>query len=375
MESAIQIRVAHVVQNLPIGGMERIVVSLVQNIDHQRFRSSVYCLEDGGTLAPEIRSTGSDVTAMNKKPGLSYSLPFRLARLFRRDHVDLVHCHNFGGLVYGAIGGRLAGVGGVLYTAHGPEMPYGSRKAVFQRLPLVDRIITVSDYVRDSAINKAGLSPSRVTTIHNGVDVGRYSRIASTREQVRTQLGLTSDEPLLGVVARLTPEKDHDTLLQSLVLVRNDFDNVKLAIAGEGELMDALKKKVEHLGLSRSVWFLGNRGDVPELLQAMDLFVLSSRQEGLGITLLEAMAVGLPVVATNTGGIPEIVISGETGLLVPPEDASRFAEAVKWMLSHRDDGKEMGLRGQKRALQQFGVERMVEQYEAVYDEVLAAKKH
>jgi glycosyltransferase involved in cell wall biosynthesis len=120
---------------------------------------------------------------------------------------------------------------------------------------------------------------------------------------------------------------------------------------------------------------LGNRGDVPELLQAMDLFVLSSRQEGLGITLLEAMAVGLPVVATNTGGIPEIVISGETGLLVPPEDASRFAEAVKWMLSHRDDGKEMGLRGQKRALQQFGVERMVEQYEAVYDEVLAAKKH
>jgi glycosyltransferase involved in cell wall biosynthesis len=318
---------------------------------------------------------GFEVTTMNKTPGLSYSLPFRLAGLFRQDRVDLVHCHNFGSLVYGAIGGRLAGVGGVLYTAHGPEMPYGSRKAVFQRLPLVDRIITVSDYVRDSAINKAGLSPSRVTTIHNGVDVGRYSRIASTREQVRTQLGLTSDEPLLGVVARLTPEKDHDTLLQSLVLVRNDFDNVKLAIAGEGELMDALKKKVEHLGLSRSVWFLGNRGDVPELLQAMDLFVLSSRQEGLGITLLEAMAVGLPVVATNTGGIPEIVISGETGLLVPPEDASRFAEAVKWMLSHRDDGKEMGLRGQKRALQQFGVERMVEQYEAVYDEVLAAKKH
>lgn len=375
MESAIQIRVAHVVQNLPIGGMERIVVSLVQNIDHRRFRPSVYCLEDGGALVPEIRSMGFEVTTMNKTPGLSYSLPFRLAGLFRQDRVDLVHCHNFGSLVYGAIGGRLAGVGGVLYTAHGPEMPYGSRKAVFQRLPLVDRIITVSDYVRDSAINKAGLSPSRVTTIHNGVDVGRYSRIASTREQVRTQLGLTSDEPLLGVVARLTPEKDHDTLLQSLVLVRNDFDNVKLAIAGEGELMDALKKKVEHLGLSRSVWFLGNRGDVPELLQAMDLFVLSSRQEGLGITLLEAMAVGLPVVATNTGGIPEIVISGETGLLVPPEDASRFAEAVKWMLSHRDDGKEMGLRGQKRALQQFGVERMVEQYEAVYDEVLAAKKH
>jgi glycosyltransferase involved in cell wall biosynthesis len=318
----------------------------------------------------EVVGAGYRVQAMNKKEGLDYFLPLRVATSLRRDRVGIVHCHNFGPLVYGSIGGRLARARGIVYTAHGPEASERKKQAIFQRLRLVDRVITVSEHVRQVAIHQAGLDPRRVHTVINGIDVQKYAR-DSERQRMRAELGVSEDDALIGIVARLTAEKDHSMLLEAFSRVILVNPKSKLIVVGSGGLKHALMEKAQQMAVATNTVFLGSRADVPELLSALDLFVLSSHTEGLGITLLEAMAAALPVVATNVGGIPEIVLDGKTGLIVAPRDAAAFADAMIRMLSNRDAAKQMGREGRERVTQKFGVGSMVRQYEAIYSTFLS----
>jgi glycosyltransferase involved in cell wall biosynthesis len=350
-----------------IGGLERIVVTLMEGINREEFSSLVYCLSLGGELMVEMRAKGYQARAMGKGPGISLALPLRLAKLFKRDGVDIVHCHNFGAFTYGAIGGRMAGVRGVIYTAHGPDFPYRRRQAFFERLPLADRVVAVSDFVRRGAVEKAGLDPSKVTTISNGVDVGRFSRgDAGGAKRKRIEIGVGESDVLIGVVARLTPEKDHATLLEAFSRVLTGRPPAKLIVVGDGELMGRLREHTARLGLESSVLFLGNRTDVPELLHVLDVFALSSKEEGLGITLLEAMASGVPIVATSVGGIPEIVEHGVTGVLVPPGDEAVLADAIEWVLSHPETIEPMVAAARRRVEEKYSLERMISEYEALY---------
>ena len=362
-----RIKIGHVVHGLGIGGMERVVVTLMEGVDQGEFSSSVYCLAGGGELMVEMQGKGYEARALAKKPGVSLLLPWRLAKLFKRDGVDVVHCHNFGGLTYGATGGRLARVRGVIYTAHGPEFPCQRRHALFQRLPLVDRVVTVSDFIRRGAVEEVGLDPSKVTTIRNGVDVARFTpRDAGAAQKKRLEIGVGESDVLIGVVARLTPEKDHATLLDAFSRVVARRPMAKLIVVGDGELMETLREKAARLGVEHSVIFLGNRKDVADLLHILDVFALSSKEEGLGITLLEAMASGVPVVATSVGGIPEIVEHGVTGVLVPPGDGAVLADAIEWVLSHPEATRPMVAAARRRVEESFSLKRMIAEYEALY---------
>jgi len=352
-----------------VGGLERVVVSLINCVDRDRFRPILCCLEREGELANEVRGACDLMAVMDKRPGIAYIMPFRLASLFRSQGVDVVHCHNFGPLVYGSLGGQLAGCRGVVYTVHGPEIPSKRRHVMFQRVARVSRVVTVSDYVRRGAIDLVGLDPAKVTTIVNGIDVGRFAS-EKDRSEFRSELGVPDGTPLLGIVARLTPEKDHENLLYAFVRVVSERRDARLVIVGSGPAMSGLKRKAAELGIVDSVRFTGTRLDVPNILAALDLFVMTSREEGLGITLLEAMAAGLPVVATAAGGIPEIVVDEVTGYLVPKASPVAFAHAVLRILSDKSGARRMGEEGRKRVAERFSLRRMVGDYEKLYSQLV-----
>jgi sugar transferase (PEP-CTERM/EpsH1 system associated) len=359
--------VAHIVFSLEVGGLERVVVDLIRRIDPDRFRSVLCCLEREGDWLENVRDLCEHVAVMDKKPGLSLGLPYRLARVFKNHNVDIVHCHNFGPLLYGGLGGRLAGCR-VVYTVHGPEISIRKRHVMFQKSPVVDRVVTVSDHVGRGAVNRAGLDRKKVVSIVNGIDTDAFANPADPGK-LRRELGLHEDKPLLGVIARLTPEKDHNTLFAAMAKILNTIDDAGLIVVGDGPMNGRLRLLTVELGIQSSVWFLGTREDISDLLPGLDVFVLSSREEGFGITLLEAMAAGLPVVATKAGGIPEIVINGETGFLVDTGNSDAFADGVIRMLADKNRMLEMAEAGKKRARDVFGVDRMVHAYEALYEDV------
>ncbi len=366
-----RITIAHVVLSLDVGGLERVVVSLLKGTDQSKFRAALCCLEKEGRLVEEVREACEFVAAMGKGPGVAYTLPFRLASLFRSKHVDIVHCHNIGPFIYGSFAGKLAGSKPVVYTVHGPEVSSKSIHVRFQRLPVLDRIVAVSEHVRRGVIERLHVAPAKVMTIVNGIDVARYAR-GDGRAQCRTELRVGDETPVVGVVARLTPEKDHDTLLEAFALLAKERFDAVLIVVGDGPMLGRAREAARRLGIESAVRFTGTRLDVPELLSAFDVFAMSSREEGLGITLIEAMAAGLPVVATAAGGIPEIVQNELTGYLVPPGDPRRLADALLDVLADPARARRMGAEGRKRAEQQFGLSRMIGAYEQLYAELAAS---
>lgn len=357
--------IAQIVVNLDVGGLERVVINLIDRLDRARYRNVLFCLGDGGSLLPEVSAMGVAAYPLNKREGVDYPLFLRLARLFRRERIDIAHCHNSGPLVYGAVAARLTRSSGVVYTAHGRYSSSRLGKLMFRRGGLVDRVVCVSEDARRVAIEKGGVAPSRVVTLINGVDVDRFGE-AKTGEAT----DLPAGKPAVGIVARLTPVKDHRNLFRAFAAVLETYPSARLYVVGDGEIRAELEDDVADLGIGGGVTFLGNRHDVPALLRRFDVFVLSSYSEGLSITLLEAMAAGRPIVATDVGGNPEVVEDGKTGLVVPVRDPGALARAIVWMIEHPDRAREMGERGRERVRAEFGVEAMVRGYDRIYGELL-----
>jgi glycosyltransferase involved in cell wall biosynthesis len=311
---------------------------------------------------------------MGKEPGLAFTLPLRLARIARENGADILHCHNFGALYYGALAGFLARTPSVIYTAHGPKFPGGTRRAWFQRLPLTDRIVAVSEFVRESAIESAGINPKKVVTIYNGIETERFlTPRKRPAEEIKRGIGIEKAGAVIGTVARLSPEKDHFTLLEAFGRLTKGSDNAFLVVVGDGEMLAALERRAGELGVRESVVFLGNRRDIPELLSVFDVFALSSKEEGLGITLLEAMGSGIPVIATRVGGIPEIVENGVTGLLVSPESPEQLADGITWLLEHREETRAIVKAGFQQIRTRFSVENMIRKYEGLYRDALSLR--
>jgi sugar transferase (PEP-CTERM/EpsH1 system associated) len=362
-------RVAHVVLNLDIGGLERVVINLIRDADTSRFWRTLYCLGDGGDLIDEVHAAGCAVRTFHKREGLAYGLPVKMARRLREDRIDIVHCHDFPALVYGAPAGRMSRVHGVVYTPHGIDSSNRKQLSMFRRFGLIDRLVAVSEDARRVSVATGQFDPERTTTILNGVDVDHFERPIDGAK-LRRELGIDDDALVVGMVARLAPVKDHANLLRAFLQVRDAGHNVTLLIVGDGELHADLVARAKEMGIADAVMFLGARDDVDELLQVMDLFVLSSQSEGISITLLEAMAAGLAIVATDVGGNSEVIEEGATGLLVPKEDPKALAATIAALLTDGDRRRAMGEAGRERVRGVFSVAEMTRRYEAVYEEVL-----
>lgn len=352
-----RLRIAHVTQGLDVGGQEKLLVEFARHADRRRFELFVIVLGGRGTLAAALEDLGCTVLTLDEPTGLRPGLVRRLARLLRTQRIDVVHTHDDRPLLYGMIAAWWAGVRRRIHTHHHGAVPYITRRQrVLQgwAARLCDRFVCVSHDSARYAV-ALGVAAARVLTLHNGIDLERFPFT-----------GPRADGPAV-TVARLSPEKDVANLLRAAREVVAAAPEFRLEIAGDGPCREELLRLTGELSLTGRVRFLGEVRDVSTLLGGARLFVLPSQTEGVSLTILEAMARGLPVVATHVGGNPEVVIAEETGLLVPARDPAALAAAL--LRVHRDAemARRLGEAGRHRAETLFDVRHMVACYEALYE--------
>jgi glycosyltransferase involved in cell wall biosynthesis len=354
------LRIFHVTGSLDVGGQEKLLVEFARHADRHRFALHFVSLGSRGPLTRDLEVEGWPVTALDLPSGFRPRLIWRLGRLLRRAGADAVHTHNDRPLIYAGPAARLARVPRVIHTRHGRAIGISSRQRWLSNFAAqtADRYICVSEDCTHVSVAE-GLAASRVETLRNGIDTRRFAFS-----------GPCAGGPAV-IVARLSPEKDVATLLHAAAMVVRAEPAFHLAIAGDGPCMAELHALTTELGLSEHVQFLGMVRDVAALLARARFFVLSSLSEGVSLTLLEAMACGLPVVATHVGGTPEVV-TDQTGLLVPPADPTALAAAM--LRLHRDAalGRRLGEAGRRRVEKNFDIRRMVADYERMYVGALAA---
>jgi glycosyltransferase involved in cell wall biosynthesis len=350
-----RLHIAHITLGLDIGGQEKLLVELARHNDPARFAQTFVSLSGRGKLADSIEAHGGRVIALDEPPGLRPRMIWRLGRLMRRERFDLVHTHDDKPLIYAAPAAWLARIPRRFHTHHHGAIPQFTRR---QRLlvrwasRLVDPFICVShDGARCAAAQ--GIAARRLRVIWNGIDLDRFAF-----------RGPQPAGPAV-VVARLTAEKDVQNLLRAVPQVARVLPQFRVEIAGDGPCRAALERLGAELGVAERVRFLGEVRDVPALLARARLFVLPSQTEGISLTILEAMASGLPVVATRVGGSPEVV-EGGTGVLVPPRDPEALAHAIVRVAGNPDEALLMGRAARRRVEAHFDVRKMVEQYAALY---------
>lgn len=339
-----------------IGGAEIHVATLAEKLRERGHEVLVICPR-GRPLLAELEARGLPVRAPRTFGKLD---PLTLARLtcwFRRLRPHVIHTHLSTASLLGSAAARLAGLPTVA-TVHGLNS-----RTCFTR---ATHIIAVSNAVRQHLVGQ-GLPEDRITVIHNGVDLKLLSR-PYDRAGLRRAWGLPPSAPLLVTVGRLVPEKGHRDLLHAFGrLARHpEWRDLRLLVVGAGVLLPSLEAEAEARGLSDRVIFAGFQRDVPPFVQAADIFVLPSLREGLSLSALEAMALAKPVVACRVGGTPEVVVEGETGLLVSPANSEELAQALDRLLRAPDQARAMGEAGARRVRDAFDLEQMVSKIEGIY---------
>jgi glycosyltransferase involved in cell wall biosynthesis len=349
-------RVAHITLGLDTGGQEKLLVEFARHADRRRFELFFVSLTTGGRLGPQIDKEGWPVLALHEPAGFRPSIALHLLPWLRRWRIDVVHTHDSKPLIYGAPAARLAGVPRVVHTRHFTQLASISRRQTLLATlatRCVDAVVCVSEDSARVALTE-GLSPARVHALHNGIDTERFGMRGPQR-----------GGPAV-LVARLSPEKDVATLLRAVALVARERADYRLEVAGSGVCLPQLRQLTDQLKLTEHIRFLGEVDDIPSVLARASCFVLPSLTEGISLTLLEAMASGLPVIATRVGGNPEVVAHGDTGVLVPPADPAALARAMLELHADHDRGQRMGQAGRRRVERHFEVRRMVAAYEAFY---------
>jgi len=340
-----------------MGGQEQLLVEFARHTDRKRFDLQFFSLGSRGRLAEDIEATGCPVTDLGAPSGLRPGLIVKLALLFRRWRPAVVHTHDHRSLFYALPAARLTRVPRIVHTCHGRDVRATPRQIATARQlsRLVDWYVCVSQEVK-AQCREQGISGPRVCTILNGIDLDRFP-----------YNGPCPHGPVV-TVARLSPEKDVANLVRATAIAAREDDDLRVEVAGGGPCLEDLKGLAAELGVAERVTFLGEVRDVPALLGRARIFVLPSLSEGIPLTVLEAMARGLPVVATRVGGLHEVVDHGVTGLLVPPADPGALAGAMVELCNdpHRRDGA--GRAGRRRVEECFDVRRMLAQYEALYKE-------
>jgi glycosyltransferase involved in cell wall biosynthesis len=371
--------VLHVAESAGWAGGEAYLVRLAGAIDRRRFRLAVVVPEPGPLVA-RLHALGVPTHAIPLARRLvSPGTLGRLVALLRRLRPAVVQSHGARTNVYTRVAARLAGVPVVLATVHNSLFDYEVspwRRRLYVRAervtsPLSDRVLAVSGAVARDLVERYRLAPGRVVTVRNGIEADRF-RPERPAAEMRQALGLTPEDRVIGVAARMTEQKGHVHLLAALPAVVARHPRLVCLLIGDGPLRAALERRAAALGLGTTCRFTGAREDVADLLAALEVVVLPSLSEGLPFVLLEAMALGRPVVATTVGGTPEAVLAGQTGLLVPPADPAALASAVLRLLDRPEEARAMGARAAARVRAEFSLAAMVGALEAVYASCLAA---
>lgn len=369
-------RITHVVENLNRGGLERVVIDLIEQQQLMGHACQVVCLFEPGKLAPEIQRLGVPLIACEKKTGFDI-IALRKMRSAIIDHkAAVIHSHNAVAHYYAVLAAAFLG-GRRINTRHGmANHPFSWKREILYRMSMVfsDVAAVVCDRARENFLKYRILPKAKAVTIYNGIPVDRFvMRNAEARKKLLSATVWPEDSVVLGKVARLNPPKDHRMLLHSMALTHAAEPKARLVLIGDGPLRAELEALSQKLNLVDVVCFMGDRSDVASLLPGFDVFVMSSTTEGYSISLLEACASALPIVATDVGGNKEIIADGLNGYLVPAKLPEQFAEAVLRLIRAPAVRTEIGLRNRKFAEEVGSVRAMANRYEALYQNDFSMK--
>jgi glycosyltransferase involved in cell wall biosynthesis len=375
MEPSQQARptICHLLHGLRIGGAEVLAAGLARKL-RESYRVVFGCLDEIGSLGEELRREGFRVELLGRRSGVDWRCALRLADYLQHERVQLVHAHQYTPFFYGLAARVIWRRPPIVFTEHGrhyPDYPRPKRRFV-NRLLLErrDRVLGVGEAVRQALIRNEGFPAQRVRVIYNGVDCEAIADGAGDRATIRREWSVGADALVIVHVARLDYLKDHATAVRALEHVVQQRPDACLVLIGEGPLLASLQDLLRQRGLTAAVRFLGLRTDVARLWTAADICLLSSISEGIPLTLIEAMAAGLPVVATRVGGVAEVVEDGRTGLLAPAGDDALLARHLLRIGADPELGRDMGRQGRQRAERLFSERQMHERYHKLYAEVL-----
>lgn len=360
-------RIIQIVESLDLGGLERLAVNLAIEQKSHGDDARIYCVCRRGRLADDAEAAGIPVRCFNKPPGLNPIALLKIAFALMADHADVVHTHNPNIHHYGAIAARLARVAVVVNTRHSPlspkELMYRERH--FEKASrFTDAVVFVSNPARDSILNGLRLGKIRTAVIPTAIPVQPFLEKAASPFSQRPRLRF-------GTMGRMVPEKAHDVLIDAFVAVTNSFRGAELWIAGGGPLYESLRQRAASTGLNGRIRVEQATDDAAGFLQQLDVFVLSSRSEGMPLVLLEAMAAGLPVVATRVGGVPDF-LPENIGWLCAPEDSGALASAMS-SASESAESLARAASGRDLVLRRYGIREMCEAYGDLFTEIADSK--
>jgi len=374
VNSSKPLSVLHFITELSIGGAQVALFRLLKHLDRERFSQSVVCLYNGdGVIAEKIRALGIPVTDLNMSNKLRLDAFWRFYRLLQNQQPLILHTWMFHANIPGRVLGRIAGIPVIISSERtmGQEGKFRQRSDHFTAA-LSDRIVCVSENVAKYAEQTIHLPAEKLVVIPNGVDPNDYRNLPSKAE-ARNLSQLPDSAFIIGTIGRMHRVKGLYILLAAFAQLAELNRSVHLLFVGEGTDRQLLIDQAQDFGLNSKVTFLAFQKDIPKLLPALDLFVAASLHEGMPNAVIEAMAAGLPVVATDVGGTPEVVQDGQTGFLVPPGEYEALAISICKLLEDPDLRCRMGKEGKERVAKYFSIEQMTQQFEQLYEQLLVEK--
>jgi len=376
------LRILHIITRLERGGAPKVVLDTLARLDGRQYACSLatgLASSPQTDMLPSARALGIPVFVVPQlvrdvRPCKDVGALLKLIGLIQHGRYDLVHAHTCKAGFLGRLAARHCGVPSVLYSPHGTILQgyFGKTKtALFTTLDRVaarytDRIICLTQHEIQQCLDAGIGRRHQYGFVYNGVDLAAYGARKRDRSAARVALGLADDDRVCVTVGRLVPVKGHRFLLEAVARAQAAVPGLKLLCAGEGPEDKELLRLADRLGLGQHIRFLGFRNDIAEILSACDVFVLPSLNEGLGLVLLEAMASGLPIVATRVGGVPEVVHEKVTGLLVPPRAAGALCDAVVSLFQRPEQMAQMGAKALARVQERFSIEAAVDKLERIY---------
>ena len=366
--------IAYLVHSLDPGGTERLALDMALWFS-RRYRMHIFCMDRPGQWAADARDRGIPVTCLDRRPGIDFCLPFKLAAKIRQARIDLVHAHQYTPWFYAGLARVMTPRTRVLFQEHGRHFPEQkkNKRILFNRLllsPLTWGMTAVSRDILRRLVRYEGVPKKRIKVIYNGTRP-LAPMAEDERSALRSDLGFDKSDVIVAAVGRLDPIKNLPLFLEGLAGAAKIDPRIKGLVVGDGPEGQALQAKAEALGLSGRIVFTGFREDAVRLVQAADVFALTSFSEGTSMALLEAMAAGLPTVVTRVGGNPDIVVDDRTGWII---DSNNLAQLTTVLCRAAGDGshrKTLGRTGQQRFFRLFEFNAMVRAYDELYREALA----
>jgi glycosyltransferase involved in cell wall biosynthesis len=368
------IDVLHVIGTLAPGGAERNLLYLAPWMARSSLRYGICCLMQKGKLAGDVEALGLPVFELGYRKRNALETILKLRRLLAARHVRVIHTHLFECGVLGRIAAWLAGTPIRVTHEHGKTVWKKWHHRLFERLAIgaTDLRIAVSEDIRDRRVRQEGTPAAKIAVVGNAVEPSQFEVPGPVRRAKRQELGVEGCF-VIGTVGRLVEAKAYDLLLEIAREVCDARPEVRFLVVGEGDLGRRLRAMRDSLGLAERVIFLGMRSDIAELLSAMDLYVITSRREGLPISLIEAMMASKPIVATAVGGIGETIASGTDGILVGIDDKPAFVRELMALIGDRDRLRMMGLKAREKAVARYAARAVLETLEKTYASIMAGK--